>query len=1153
MQHTLEKATSPSTEHTAKSVSLFVQSEYIVLSGHWQWEMNSDAVFCSDVMLSLPPQFLGTKGIIHPDDVAHVKTALALIREKETLQLQFRIITTYGEVKTITGRNIAIAEEGIPPMEPEKAAWEVADIIISSRKQIEEHELKKQITETAERLHKLGTWYVNATTGECFYSDNVYHIHGLPPQALNPHPNTFNPFIHYEDAVAVTEAFDKAYAEQLPLHLEYRIVKQNGDVRYVQQITQWSFNSKGESIFSGVLQDLTEQKAFETQVEEAGKTLQFYKQTLQYSEQQTGSGNWTVHLLTRKTSYSDNYFRLYGLKPQTAINPNHFLNLVHPDDHEAVKEATNAVFSRHQAPDLEYRIIRPDGKTRYLRQTGKLMIMPNDELVMLGYVQDITVQKVLEKKVLQLQQAEVIKNTTQQWVEEIAGISTIIWELPEGKMTWNESFYKLIGYKPETKEATQAELLRYILPAERERIADELKMILETSAEKEIQFRMIARGQVRQIKALFKPIGHDGKDLILGLLQDISREVGLQQQLTEQEQLTTLMADTIHDIIIVTDTTNTIISWNWQCEEKTGIKKGEALHKNFFDVFPHLKDLGFANHLQAALSGETVEVQESKGIYLKGYQNFYLSPIINGEQVIGVLHVLHDMSREHELQRHLSERLNFIENLVEASVDRIIVLDRNMNYLYWNKRAENYYGIAKEKVLGKNILEVFPGFRNDPSYHEFRKVLKGETVHIPATVHEDSPEYFETYLTPIKDDRGEVTAVLWLVHDLSKEQALAQEQKDSAETIQQMLNGSIAAICILDSVRDEKGKIIDFIFRGANKAAEAINRMSVEEMTARRLLETFPAVKEVFFDMYVQVVETGEPLRVERHYPYEHFGTDTWFAVSAVKNGDGLIMTFHDITEQKKSQQELKESKLLIEEVTLTIPDLITIHDSATNEIIYANHDNFWVGFYKPEEVYGMKDEQRATAMIHPDDLEKAKSFLQERRMLGDNEVKEVELKMTSEKWIRVRSKIFKRDEEGTATQIISFTTDITEQKNAEQELKERNNFIERLNEATPDILYLMDLNIRHVTYTNRPIAEVLEYEQDEIARMEEPFFAIMHKDDVQAMLTHIEEMKTAADGEVREIEYRLKHAKGHWVWLKDRNAVFERDNNGVPVFKIGI
>jgi two-component system CheB/CheR fusion protein len=155
---------------------------------------------------------------------------------------------------------------------------------------------------------------------------------------------------------------------------------------------------------------------------------------------------------------------------------------------------------------------------------------------------------------------------------------------------------------------------------------------------------------------------------------------------------------------------------------------------------------------------------------------------------------MHDVTKELQLHNSLNERLNFIENLLEETVDRIIVLDKNLTYSYWNKKAEQYYHINKEYVIGKNLFEVFPSFVNDPLYLEFKKVLKGETVHIGTTINSEHQEKFsETYLVPLAGNNKEVNDILWIVHDLSKEVALriAENELDQKEKHLEKVNDEL--------------------------------------------------------------------------------------------------------------------------------------------------------------------------------------------------------------------------------------------------------------------------------------------------------------------------------------------------------------------------
>jgi len=60
-------------------------------------------------------------------------------------------------------------------------------------------------------------------------------------------------------------------------------------------------------------------------------------------------------------------------------------------------------------------------------------------------------------------------------------------------------------------------------------------------------------------------------------------------------------------------------------------------------------------------------------------------------------------------------------------------------------------------------------------------------------------------------------------------------------------------------------------------------------------------------------VETGEPLDTEFYYEQEKFGA-CWLQIVAVKLNDGLAVTSRNITERKKSEQELARSNAELEQ-----------------------------------------------------------------------------------------------------------------------------------------------------------------------------------------------------------------------------------------------
>lgn len=248
MQETVTKRSADSKEPVEGYVTLCIRLQSYLLTGRWEWDMQSAAVYASEVM-QFPADFEGTKGIIHPDDQPKVSAALQVLQDGALAQLDFRIITTYGEVKCISGQGVVLE---VPP-EPEtppggKDAWEKALAHFALQREAEVLQQRQSLADAAEKIYHTGCWAINKTTGEAWYSDGMFLLHDLPPQSLNAHANTFQSFLHADDRMAFLDAFETAYEAEVPVHLEYRIQLTNGDTRLVRLVSYWQYNSKGQPL-----------------------------------------------------------------------------------------------------------------------------------------------------------------------------------------------------------------------------------------------------------------------------------------------------------------------------------------------------------------------------------------------------------------------------------------------------------------------------------------------------------------------------------------------------------------------------------------------------------------------------------------------------------------------------------------------------------------------------------------------------------------------------------------------------------------------------------------------------------------------------------------------------------------------------------------
>ena len=78
-------------------------------------------------------------------------------------------------------------------------------------------------------------------------------------------------------------------------------------------------------------------------------------------------------------------------------------------------------------------------------------------------------------------------------------------------------------------------------------------------------------------------------------------------------------------------------------------------------------------------------------------------------EVIGYEGLNIDISDRKRMERELKEANEFLMNLIESSVDGIIVTDMKGDILIFNKGAENLLGYKAEEVMGKmNIRSIYP-------------------------------------------------------------------------------------------------------------------------------------------------------------------------------------------------------------------------------------------------------------------------------------------------------------------------------------------------------------------------------------------------------------------------------------------------------------
>lgn len=171
--------------------------------------------------------------------------------------------------------------------------------------------------------------------------------------------------------------------------------KPNGEIVLIEFISK-PIKIKGRQYLQSISRDITEREKME-------KALKRNQKSLAEAQRVAHLGNWNWDITTNELYWSDEIYRIFGLKPQEfGATYDAFLNLVHPDDRGLVKTSVNEALNNKKPYSIDHRIVLPDGKERIVHEHAEAFFNKSGKAIrMIGTVQDITERKQAEEKLSQ--------------------------------------------------------------------------------------------------------------------------------------------------------------------------------------------------------------------------------------------------------------------------------------------------------------------------------------------------------------------------------------------------------------------------------------------------------------------------------------------------------------------------------------------------------------------------------------------------------------------------------------------------------------------------------------------------------------------------------------------------------------------------------
>jgi PAS domain S-box-containing protein len=271
-------------------------------------------------------------------------------------------------------------------------------------------------------------------------------------------------------------------------------------------------------------------------------------------------------------------------------------------------------------------------------------------------------------------------------------------------------------------------------------------------------------------------------------------------------------------------------------------------------------------------------------------------------------------------------------------------------------------------------------------------------------------------------------------HGIEQEKA-RQDLRSSEQRYRELFMHMSEGFSVHEMIHDAAGRPVDYRFVAVNPAFERLTGLSAAAIIGRTVREVIPGIETEWIQRYGRVVETGEPIRFEQ--PASELGKV--FSVEAFRPAPGMFAcTFTDITEQRAREETIVQNEARLSAILQSIDDLVFVIDNEGRFGKFARSERAELlttaaGF-----------EGRLYSEVLPPIVSERLAFAIERvRATGRTEPFEYELTIDGMTtcWSARVSPL--RDPERGILGSVVVTRDITIRRLGEQRLRQRNRFLE--------------------------------------------------------------------------------------------------------------
>jgi PAS domain S-box-containing protein len=590
----------------------------------------------------------------------------------------------------------------------------------------------------AQAIAHVGSWEVDFSTHIALWSDEALRIYGLPPGDTEQSYEKWLSFIHHDDLDYVMQVIREGEATLKNYSLFHRIIRRNGEVRYLYSQTYFELNSEGKPLgLYGVAQDITEIKKAEELLKESERIsrdlVAFHQKLIDASTM----GIFSYDAISGKClSVNIAAAKIIGGTPEQLLNQN-FRHIQSWKEYGLLKDAEDTLLTG-KIHHNEIHFITSFGKEVWFDYKFVKFVNKNQPHLLL-LMNDITERKQAE---------DALRQSEQRYRQIVETAHEGIWLIDENNVTTfvNKRMCEILEYSQEEMlgkqnyyfmdEAGKQEALKTI-KRRKQGIVESFDVRYITKGGREVLAHISAN-------PIFDEEGNYKGSL--GMISDITARKKLEDLLEKSNRLARIGSweiDAIKGTVYWSDITKAIreADPDFEPDLATGIhyfKEG----KNRDIIEQRVKEC----IEKGTPWDEELQIVTQKG-NLKWIRTIGEAEFKNGK-CIKVYGSFQDIDATKNAQIEVLKAYEEKNNILESIGDAFFTVDKNWIVTYWNKEAEKILKMPRHETTGKNIWKVWADAAGTDFYTICHKAIKENTVQNFDTFYEKLNGWFEVSAYP---------------------------------------------------------------------------------------------------------------------------------------------------------------------------------------------------------------------------------------------------------------------------------------------------------------------------------------------------------------------------------------------------------------------